>query len=107
MYNCSEAAATLSRRHHRLGGASNTPGKRVLSTAWEKKTFVVPSQGSKEHVEACRKATGSVLPGPHTCTRRVGSDVSSFAKQPPQHVGAHTHDALRAIGGWCDGSQVE
>ena len=26
MYNCSEAAAALSRRHHRLGGASNTPG---------------------------------------------------------------------------------
>ena len=74
------------------------PGNRVLSTAWEKKTFVVPSQGSKEHVEACRKATGSVLPGPHTCTRRLGSDVSSFSKHPPQHVGAHTHDALRAIG---------
>ncbi|XRB04463.1 SBP-type domain-containing protein [Pycnococcus provasolii] len=27
----------------------------------------------------------------------VGSDVNSFAKQPPQHVGAHTYDALRAI----------
>ena len=26
MYICSEAAAALSRRHHRLGGASNTPG---------------------------------------------------------------------------------
>ena len=25
MYNCSEAAAVLSRRRHRIGGASNTP----------------------------------------------------------------------------------
>ena len=40
-------------------------------------------------------AKGSMLPCPHTCTRRVGSDVFHSEEN---HVGAHTHDALRAIG---------
>ena len=48
----------------------------------------------KEHVEACGRATGSVLPGAHTCTRRVGSDVKNFAKKQPQHVGADTRDGV-------------
>ncbi|XRB04429.1 SBP-type domain-containing protein [Pycnococcus provasolii] len=49
-------------------------------------------------MDACFRATGNVLPGPHTCTRRVGSDVPTFSKKPPRHVGVHTRDALRAIG---------
>ena len=41
---------------------------------------------TQEDVEACGRATESVLPCAHTCTRMVGSDVNNFAKELPQHV---------------------
>ena len=46
----------------------STVGKGVLASAWSKKNFQLPN---KKHLDACRQATGSLLP----CVQRVSADA--------------------------------